>query len=169
MGSLRGYDPLIETGTPNLQFEKKAAENPEIYHAEMGVTSRVVVPSPKQWRLEAIANAKPLAYLEETPQIRFPFLADMSGIRVENPDGHKGTVVLNFLWRRNFRAEADGKQVPLTHDDWGRLRVPLNEWKQLRLHYQPAWGLGFAIGALLLMAGLLVGKIRPALARKGNP
>lgn len=70
---------------------------------------------------------------------------------------HSATVVVNYLWRPEFRATAAGKTVPCRADALGRIAVDLPAGAtQVTLTYKPPWCWGWAFAAVLLVvaAGL---------------
>ncbi len=96
----------------------------------------------------------PLAFVKEREKEPLPISLSAKGAKVQFPSATTADeqVVVNVLGWPRFRAYADGKPVPWTPDDWGRVlvSVPANTQK-LEVLYEPAWRKG-TVGGILLAA-----------------
>lgn len=114
---------------------------------------RAKSPDVEVWELP---DPRPMAFPVADPNRGLPWSADARGVRVDLtgvPQG--GRVVANFLWRRDWKADADGAPVAAVADDWGRLvaDVPAGT-KALTFTYSPPWKRGFTAAAGLVLAAL---------------
>jgi hypothetical protein len=109
--------------------------------------------------IRRIANARPLAYLETNPELALPVRLRADGFDLDTSSAPQAArVVANFLWYPESRAEADGRPLVVTQDSYQRIVFDLPaSTKQVRIRFAPAWWKGFAIGAFVACAGMLLG------------
>jgi hypothetical protein len=177
--TLDGYDPLLKSDKEDLRIPIEMATRPLETAREYGVRWIVVdkerrpiweartkgVPvhitpvdnGPGGYKAELweLPNALPMAYDIINPKKPLPMKVDFSGVQVLIPASDMETkVVVNFLYRAFFRAEADGRSVRIRRDAWDRMLVSLPPHVGiLKLRYSPPWNKGFAVGALLALIG----------------
>ena len=107
-------------------------------------------------QVRPVTNPDPIVFAEGDPAKPYGYAVDFSGVSVENshPKSAK-PLVINFTWRKLFVAEADGRPVALSKDQWGRMiAFPPAEWKHLTLRYQPHWMMAGGLGLLCFLFGL---------------
>ena len=77
-----------------------------------------------------------------------------------------GRVVVNYLWYRAIRVLADGRPIPASADEFGRIvtRVPPGT-RTLTVRYRSPWLAGLALGATLTALGLAIAY----LSRRASP
>lgn len=106
-----------------------------------------------------VSDVCPLAFPEATPSSSFPVHFTGRGTSVDVAGFTEGgTFIVNILAWPDFKCFADGRQIPFTPDDWGRIRVAVpSGTKRLEARYSPPWATGFclaAVCAFLALAGL---------------
>ncbi len=68
-----------------------------------------------------------------------------------------GRVVVNYLWHRAIRVFADGRPIPASADDFGRIATTVPPGTQtLTIRYQSPWLAGLALGATLTALGVAI-------------
>jgi hypothetical protein len=179
---VNGYDPLYELAPINRRVATRMAVEPIESAYQYGVRWIVVNPPRKrsliratrgfplkikqisygpgtyQAELWCLPKALPLAFSTDDPMRALPIKIDCSGVDVTLPQSRASSdVVVNFLYHKFFRAEADGKPVKLGWDSWDRIFVTVPPGaRSLKLRYCPPWGEGFAVAAALALAASLL-------------
>jgi hypothetical protein len=111
-------------------------------------------------RLFEMASVRPMAFPEEDPQHALPAQFDVAGATLDTSELPQGaTVILNMLWRSEFRAIANGSGLPVEADALGRIRivVPANA-SSVRVQFRPQWERGFFAAGVLLFLGLALAR-----------
>jgi len=175
--SVDGYNPLVSQAPTVLRMASRYEKNPSQALYEYGVQyvlqykgytnpggrlrvekfngTKVVYETPKIL-LEELPKPRPMAYATDAPEAALPVRFDGAGATIDTSAvAHDGTVILNMLWRREFRAQAGLKTLPVAADEWGRIavEVPANT-KAVRLTFSPHWGEGFVLALVAAGFGL---------------
>lgn len=110
----------------------------------------------------------PLAFRRREPNVALPLRVDGAGIDVDvGGSGSACSVVVNFAWYPDMRAEVDGREVECRRDDWYRILVEVPAGAtRLELRYEAPWRQGFfwsGVMATMALAGAYVlQRTRPA-------
>ncbi|NQT16337.1 MAG: hypothetical protein HQ582_26505 [Planctomycetes bacterium] len=117
-------------------------------------------------RVVKVDGSAPRSFPLDAPTHRLPVAQAGSQIAVDvSGVSEDGTVVVNYLWYPGIEVSADGRVVPSSPDEFGRIqaRVPGNT-RTLTVLYRSSWGLGMKVCLLLVIVGsclqLALGKLR---------
>jgi len=103
----------------------------------------------------------PLAFIFDHPEkpILIKFNGQGAVVNVSSLNKPE-KIVINMLLRPNMNIFDDkNKHIDVKRDEWGRIVANINEKSRtITVQYMPKWGLGFELGALLLIASILTMK-----------
>ena len=87
----------------------------------------------------------PLAFRRGEPSVALPLRVDGAGIDVDLGGARSEcSVVVNFAWYPDMKAEVDGQAVECQRDDWCRMLVEVPAGAtRLELRYEAPWRRGF--------------------------
>jgi len=116
--------------------------------------------------LYELDNASPLAFAENQPRTALPIRYHGWGAEVEVWDGlprpsiGERSIVVNILQRPWLQAVADGRTLPSSADDWGRMRITVPDGvARVEVRYDVGWQRGILYGlvlAALTLAGCVL-------------
>ncbi len=109
--------------------------------------------------IHQLADAKPLAFSLRDPATPVPLQLRADGLDLDTSSLRPGEeVTLNFLWRPEMKATANGQPVALRADGQQRMVVQVPSGAEnVKIRFVPPWKKGFAAGALLFCVALLAG------------
>jgi hypothetical protein len=174
--SIHGYDPLVYESPTIKRMGWRIMQSPQHALAEYGVRYFLQYTPPGvqdqvslDWpgvqvaysndrvRLYELPFAYPMAFPEQQPQA-LPVSFDFAGTTIntsEMPQG--GYVILNLLWRNEFRSKGDGQLLRTEPDDWGRIRVFVPPATSVvRVAFCTPWKAGWLTSLALLLCGVLL-------------
>ena len=109
-------------------------------------------------RVYELPYSYPMSFPEDEPGNALPVKFDAAGATIDTSAlSHGGPVILNMLWRAEYRATSNGVRLTTDADDWGRIRVHVLNAASVRLAYLPPWGTGWMVAGVLFLAGISVG------------
>ncbi|HSS97668.1 MAG TPA: hypothetical protein VLK33_11595, partial [Terriglobales bacterium] len=110
-------------------------------------------------QLYQLPSYKPMAFSSAASSSALPVQFDGSGATINTSSLRGGPVILNLLWKPEYRASANGNQLSVVADDWNRISVEVPpETTQVRIDYRPHWEYGYAVSFIALICGVLIGK-----------
>jgi hypothetical protein len=175
--SIDGYNPLVSESPPVRRLSGLVRPDPERAFYEIGVQYLLEYNNPRKvgapplhrypgakvvYRapgivLKELPKPRPMAFSLAAPEIPLPVKFDTQGATINTsslPAG--GSVVLNMLWRPEFRGLAGGRTLSVSADEWQRIRVQVPPHSnEVRLTFHPHWEWGFAVGFLALAGAVL--------------
>jgi len=177
--SLSGDDPLVRESSAVQRFGQTLVENIQLSMAEYGVNYLLQYTPPGvsaeevllQWpgvrlvyasknvRLYEMPFVRPMAFPENDPTHALRVKFDVTGARIETSEiNDRATIILNMLWREEFRAIADVKDLPVASDSFGRIRINVPAGvRSVRVAFCPPWKKGFLAAGILFLCGLSLG------------
>ena len=116
-------------------------------------------------RLYELGGASQMAFDTRKPEFPLPIRFHGWGAEVETPGSGERTIVVNVAMRPWVRAVADGKALPTSADEWGRLKVRVPpDVTRFEVGYQLPWRRGLFLGGGLAAATFLgMAFVRPRL------
>ena len=105
-----------------------------------------------------VPGAVPLAFAETAPEVALPLEEDGSGVKVDTSSlTHGGEVVVNMLWRPQYRVWAGKARIASKSDGFGRMVVDIPPGTaEVSVRFVPPWLPGIVMGLVLLaVAGVL--------------
>lgn len=100
----------------------------------------------------------PLSFLRDNPSRGLPILFTARGAIVDVSSlSVPRDIVVNLFYRQGIVALADGKQLKVSADDWGRILVQdCPAVKKIEIRYVPPWDKGFIFAAIMLFFSLVL-------------
>jgi hypothetical protein len=92
-------------------------------------------------QIREVDNVSPLCFREDAPTAPVPVQLDCRGIHADlGGAASAGSVVVNFFKYPDLHAYADGTQIPVAADEWGRMVVDVPAGVQrLDVLYESPW------------------------------
>jgi len=110
-------------------------------------------------QLYELPSYKPMAFSLQSPSVALPVQFDGSGATINTSSLHGGSLILNLLWKPEYRASANVGHLPVVADEWDRISVQVPpETTQVRIDYRPHWEYGYAVSFIALICGVFIGK-----------
>jgi len=141
--ALDAWNP--EDGYTHIPILRGSSDLKTVYHSD-------------QETVFELPGSKPMAFEEAHPEQPLAVVFDGAGATIDTTSTQGNTIILNMLRRPEIRARVAGHTVPVESDTWTRIRIHIpSATKSVRVDFRPAWGLGFATGAALLIFSLIMG------------
>lgn len=109
-------------------------------------------------RVSELPGVDPLGFVAGRPEKALHTQLGSRGVNVDATGVATGeTVVANVIFSPKLAAYADGRPLPVVADNWDRATVVLDApASRLEIRYEPRWGRGLALGAVLVVVGVVV-------------